>query len=139
MEFNNIDIDNYKKRVSEEWLLKSVEDIKKEFMTDRICWAFVMWTYSKLNIFINSENSLKKLVKGFKRVEDGKYKFPDIVIFREKNSSLLLKRHAGIMLDKNKFVHLGVKCNGLQFTDLFRLPWSGLDKMIIRHNEIYNN
>ena len=137
MEFNKNDIEDYKKRIVEDFMLKSVDQIKKEFSTDRICWAFVMWTYRSLNIFIQDEDRLKELVKKFNRVEekDLPYRFPDIVIF--KNGSMLLGRHAGIMLDRKKFVHLGKDCNGLQFTDLTILPWIHSDKVVIRHDEIY--
>lgn len=135
MEFKEADIWEYKEKAINDFMLKPIEEIKAEFNTDRICWAFVMWTYRQLNIFIDSEDSLKLLVKNFKRVQ-GEYQFPDIIIF--KHSNMLLGRHAGIMLDKKRFVHLERDCNGLQFTDLTRLPWSHFDRVVIRHDEIHN-
>jgi hypothetical protein len=139
MEFNNIDIENYKEQIVKDFMLKSVEEIKKEFSTDRICWAFVVWTYRTLNIFTEDEDRfrLKNLLKKFNKVEekDLPYRFPDIVVFKN-GYALFLGRHAGIMLDRKRFVHLGKDCNGLQFTDLTILPWSHSDKVVIRHDEV---
>lgn len=131
-------IEEYKQLVINTFMIKSTEKIIEEFKTDRICWAFVMWTYRILGIFVKPEDSLKELAKDFKRVKESDlpYRFPDIVIFKSK--SMLLGRHAGITLDRKRFVHLA-KCDGAQFTELTRLPWSAIDKIVIRHNAISNS
>ncbi len=138
MEFDKAKIDEYKEKVIKDFMVLSMEDIKKEFKTDRLCWAFAMWTYRYLKIIIKDEIVLRELITDFNRVEEDKlpYRFPDIVIF--KRESFLLGRHAGIMLDRKKFVHLDEDSNGITFTELTRLPWSRIDRMVMRHNEIYN-
>ena len=133
MVYNKQDIEEYKKLVVDKFMIKSLGDLVKEFETDRLCWAFVMWTYKHLNIFIDTEKRLRVLFKNFRMLRDVDlpYRFPDIIIFKY-GGSFLLGRHAGIMLDRKRFVHLGIDEIGLQFTDLTRLPWNSLDKVVIR-------
>ncbi len=138
MKFLEQDIENYISSVASEFITIPPSELKKTFETDRICWAFVMWTYKKLNIFIDKEESLKILVKNFERVENTPYQFPDIVLFKY-YTKRLLQRHAGIMLNDHRFVHLGKDCNGLQFTHLGRSPWNELERIVIRSKDIEIN
>ena len=52
MEFNNDYIENYKKSIGYEFLEMSVEELSLEFGTDRLCWAFIMWTYKKIGLIV---------------------------------------------------------------------------------------
>lgn len=134
MEYNKAFIENYIEAVSNEFLTSPVEEIKKRFNTDRLCWAFIIWTYGRLGLLVEDEGRLRLLIKKFHRVEI--YRFPDIVLFKggEERDIFQLRRHAGIMLNDTKFIHMGRECNGLQITRLDRLPWNKLDRMVIRHN-----
>lgn len=140
MQFDHDYIEKYKKGISKEFLTKSIEQLKKEFKTDRLCWSLIMWTYKRIGLVVESEEELKLLAEKFHRIRyEENYKFPDIVLFKGGSilqSRVSARRHAGIMLDRTRFVHIGMECNGLQFTHLDRLPWSKLDKIAIRHNEI---
>lgn len=134
MKYNKAFIENYIEAVVNEFLTTPVEEIKKRFDTDRLCWAFIIWTYGRLGLLIEDEGKLRLLIKKFHR-EKEPYKFPDIVLFKgNKGGMIRLTRHAGIMLDENKFVHMGTRCNGLQITRLNIVPWNKLDKRVIRYN-----
>jgi len=132
LEFNEKQIEEYKELVVNRFMTKPLTKLREEFETDRLCWAFVMWTYRKLNIFIESEKRLRVLFENFKMLdeEDLPYRFPDIVVFRI--NPTLLERHAGIMIDEKRFVHMEKDQFGVQFTDLNKFPWCHLDKFVMR-------
>ena len=138
MKFSKHDIEIYSDRMRKDFMTKTIEDLKKEFNTDRLCWSFIMWTYKRIGLVVESEEELKLLAEKFHRVRyEENYRFPDIVLFKGGSilqSQVTARRHAGIMLDGTCFVHMGMECNGLQFTHLDRLPWSKLSKIVIRHN-----
>ncbi len=139
MEYNKVHIDNYIQAITNEFLTTSVEEIKKRFDTDRLCWAFIIWTYGRLGLLVEDEGKLRLLIKKFHRIQES-YRFPDIVLFKgDKGGMIRLTRHAGIMLDENKFVHMGRECNGLQITRLNVLPWNKLDRMVIRNYALDSN
>lgn len=138
MEFSKHDVDIYSDRMRADFMTKTIENLKKEFNTDRLCWALVMWTYKRIGLLVENEEELKLLAERFHRIQPP-YKFPDIVLFKGKGIfNGALRRHAGIMLDERRFVHMGEECNGLQFTHLERSPWNKAERMVIRYNEINN-
>ena len=140
MEFSEQDIEIYSDRMRKDFMTKSIVELKKEFSTDRLCWALVMWTYKRIGLIVESEEELKLLASKFHRVRENEqpYKFPDIILFKGDivTGRIQLARHAGIMLNESRFVHMGRECNGLQFTHLERKPWNKANRMVIRHNEI---
>ncbi len=130
-----MNIEEYKKRVVEEIMIKpaSLEELKTEFNTNRLCWAFVMWTYNTLGIQIETEDQLNVLAGKFARVKKGVYKFPDIILLRHtKFHSLYLGRHAGIMLNNEEFVHVSEEAGGVNITSLKVWPWNCVPYMVIR-------
>lgn len=138
MEYN---INCYKNLAIETFMLKSKEELKKLFNTERICWALVVWTYqSFLGTRIENENELIKLGKRFRKIKEYEQpKFPDIVIF--KNTifcNVYIGRHVGIMLNDIEFIHAGFGFDGLQITRINRSPWTEIPYIVIRHENNNN-